>query len=708
MAPAMRSTRLPQIVRPGLQARRETLQRGGSFEAPIDRQAIYTGRAPQGELHPLRPSVTGVKGGDTVAYQSSRRSFMKSAAAASLSYVIGGSDLMAQIPERPPTDASMILTHGRIATYDARRPFASAVAMRDGRFLAVGTEQEVMQYRTPNTAVLDVGGRTVIPGLNDSHAHPIRGGLHYNLELRWDGVPSLADAFRMLREQARRTPPPQWVQVVGGWSEFQFAERRLPTLDEINAVAPDTPVFVLHLYAQALLNGAALRASGYTKDTPDPPGGHIQRDRAGNPTGLLIAKPNALILYSTLARGPQLSHGDQLNSTRQFMRELNRLGVTSVIDAGGGFQNYPEDYGVIQELHRQGHLTVRLAYNLFTQKPKEELQDFTRWSEMVQPGQGDAYYRMNGAGEMLVFSAADFEDFLEPRPELPLSLEDELRPVIRLLVEKRWPFRIHATYDESIARILDVYEDVNRELPFAGLRWFIDHAETISERNLERVKKLGGGIAVQHRMAFQGEHFVARYGQQAARHAPPVRQMLGMAVPVGAGTDATRVASHNPWVALYWLVAGKTVGGTPLYPESNRLDRQQALRLFTVGSSWFSGEEGEKGSIAPGQLADLAVLSADYFAVPEEQIKQLESVLTIVGGRVVYGSGDFTHLSPAPLPVSPDWSPVATYGGYWRAAAQPSMPRRTHAHAPMPARELRTLGHAAARSWGLGCDCFAF
>ena len=466
--------------------------------------------------------------------------------------------------------------------------------------------------------VIDLGGRTVIPGLNDSHMHPIRGGLNYNMELRWDGVPSLADALRMLREQAQRTPPPQWVRVVGGWTEFQFAERRMPTLDEINRAAPDTPVFVLHLYDRAFLNGAALRAVGYTKDTPAPIGGEIQRDKQGNPTGLLIARPNASILYSTLAKGPKLSREDQLNSTRHFMRELNRFGVTSAIDAGGGFQNYPDDYEVINELHKRGEMTLRLAYNLFTQKPKEELADFRQWTQLTKPGAGDDFYRMNGAGEMLVYSAADFEDFLEPRPDMPPVMESELKAVIRHLVENRWPFRLHATYDETITRALNVYEEVNREIPFAGLHWFFDHCETISDRNIERIKALGGGIAIQHRMAFQGEYFVDRYGAKQAERTPPIRRMLELGVPVGAGTDATRVASYNPFVALYWLVTGKTVGGTALYPESNRLERMEALRLYTVGSSWFSSEEGKKGSIAPGQLADLAVLSSDYFSIPEE------------------------------------------------------------------------------------------
>src|SRR5438552_14154087 len=205
-----------------------------------------------------------------------------------------------------------------------------------------------MTWRGTGTLLIDLRGRATVPGLNASHTHVIRGGLNYNMELRWDGVASLADAMSMLRDLARRTPAPQWVRVIGGWTEFQFVERRMPTLDEINAAAPDTPVFVLHLYDSALLNAAALRAVGYTKNTPDPPGGEIQHDKNGNPTGLLIAKPNANILYSTLAKGQKLSRSDQANSTRLFMHELNRFGLTSVIDAGGGFQNYPEDYAVIE------------------------------------------------------------------------------------------------------------------------------------------------------------------------------------------------------------------------------------------------------------------------------------------------------------------------------------------------------------------------
>jgi predicted amidohydrolase YtcJ len=606
----------------------------------------------------------------------------------------------------------LLLYNGKVAT-NSMPSFVEAVAIEDGKIAATGANDNILRLREPKTTILDLKGRTVIPGLNDSHLHVIRGGLNFNLELRWDGVPSLSDALRMLRQQAARTPPPQWVRVVGGWTEFQFAERRLPTLAEINAVAPDTPVFVLHLYDRALLNGAALRACGYTKDTPNPPGGEIQRDKQGNPTGMLIARPNAMILYATLAKGPKLPPEHQANSSRHFMRELNRLGVTSCIDAGGGFQNYPDDYKVIDELHRRGEMTVRIAYNLFTQRPKQELEDFAKWVKMTKPGEGTDFYRMNGAGEMLVFSAADFEDFLEPRPELAASLEQELTLVVRLLAANRWPFRLHATYDESISRFLDVFESVNKEIPFAGLRWFFDHAETVTERNLERIKALDGGIAIQHRMAYQGEYFIDRYGPKAAQQTPPIRQMLQMGIPVGAGTDATRVASYNPWVSLYWMVAGRTVGGTLLYPEANRLDRLEALRRYTLGSAWFSREEDKKGAIAPGQFADLAVLSADYFSVPDEEIKRIEAMLTIVGGEVVYGVDDFARLSPPPLPVLPDWSPVKEHGGYYRhrqnvATSSPMGANPNSVHAVLHRLFGQHQPSGEEPFWGLGCECLAF
>jgi predicted amidohydrolase YtcJ len=607
--------------------------------------------------------------------------------------------------------ADCILFNARFSTLDRNNASPEAVSIADGCFLSVGSARDAEATAGAKTKRIDLQGRRVIPGLIDSHMHIIRGGLNYNLELRWDGVRSLSTALKMLRAQVGRTPAPQWVRVIGGFTEHQFAEKRLPTIDELNAIAPDTPVFIMHLYDRALLNGAALRAVGYNKATPNPPGGEIVRDRNGNPTGLLLAQPNAAILYATLAKGPKLPEEYQKNSSRHFMREVNRLGVTGVIDAGGGFQNYPEDYRIIEELHAAGELTVRIAYNLFTQKPKEELADFRNWTSKVKPGQGDDLYRHNGAGEMLVYSAADFEDFRVVRPDMPASMEADLEPVVRLLAERRWPWRLHATYDETISRALDVYERVNRDTPLDGLRWFFDHCETISDRNIDRIAELGGGIAIQHRMAFQGEYFVDRYGRAAAERSPPIRQMLRSGVPVGAGTDATRVASYNPWVSLSWLVTGKTVGGLRLCPASQTLSREQALRLWTEANAWFSGESGKKGQIKAGQLADLAVLSDDYFNVSDDQIADITSVLTLLGGKPVHASGDFSNLAPPLPPAMPDWSPVNYYGGY-QSATEAVAAAAAASGAKCVAAHRCQGAHPRAREselWGdFGCSCWAF
>lgn len=632
-------------------------------------------------------------------------------------------DTLDPAPEGAP---DLILHQGRFTTLDPANPIADAVAIKDGRFTRVGAADDILPLAGPATRIIALGGRGVLPGLIDNHLHIIRGGLNYNMELRWDGVTSLADAMAMLRRQVAITPAPQWVRVVGGFTEHQFAEKRLPTIEELNAVAPDTPVFILHLYDRALLNAAALRAVGYDKNTPAPPGGEIVRDSAGNPTGLLLAKPNASILYATLAKGPKLPFEYQLNSTRHFMRDLNRLGVTGAIDAGGGNQNYPEDYQVIQQLADAGQLTIRLAYNLFTQKPKQEKEDFLNWTATSQYKQGTDYFRHNGAGEMLVFSAADFEDFRQPRPEMGPEMEGELEEVVRILAQNRWPWRMHATYDETISRSLDVFERVNKDVPLAGLNWFFDHAETISERSIDRIAALGGGVAVQHRMAYQGEYFVERYGPGAAEATPPVKRMLEKGVNVSAGTDATRVASYNPWVSLSWLITGKTVGGLRLTPQRNCLDRDAALRMWTENVTWFSNEQGKKGRIAVGQLADLVVPDRDFFSCPESDIADTSSLLTVVGGKVVWGAGEFAaHDEAAPPPAMPDWSPTRLFGGYGAWGDNEGKPLqatlREAAAACACANDCNVHGHQHAGAWAsklpvsdlkgfwgaLGCACWA-
>jgi predicted amidohydrolase YtcJ len=578
--------------------------------------------------------------------------------------------LMASVHSYSQSKADVIIINGRVTTLDENLLHAEAVAISDNRILAVGTNAEMMKLKKSVTQVIDAKGKTVIPGLFDSHLHVIRGGRFYNAELRWDGVTSLKRALQMLREQAARTPEGQWIRIVGGWNEHQFEEKRLPTLSEINEATGNVPTFILYLYGKAWLNKAGIKALSIDNNTPNPSGGLIEKDNEGNPTGLLLAEPNAFILYSTLARLPELSTVEKINSTLQYMTELNRLGVTAVMDAGGGFQNFPDDYAITDSLNRQGKITVRLPYFLFAQKKGSELQDYNKWINLVdiEHQQGNNVnavdYHVQGGGENLVSEAADFENFLFPRPELPANMEKSLKPVIQLLVKNRWPFRLHATYNESITRDLNVIEEVNKETPLNGLIWFFDHAETVSEENLKRIKALGGGIAIQHRMAYQGESFIHRYGTKAAEAAPPIKKMLELGLPVGLGTDGTRVASYNPWIALYWITTGKTVGGTQVMAKENTLDRLAALRLQTTGGYALIKESQEKGMIKKGFYADIVILSKDYFSVQEEEIKSISSVMTMVDGKVVWGDKSFYSGSPDRLNAIPSWSPVNYYGGY--------------------------------------------
>lgn len=565
--------------------------------------------------------------------------------------------------------ADLIVTNGKITTMDDKNPEVQAVAIKDHKIFRTGTNAQILKLKGSSTKLIDAKGNRVIPGLFDSHLHVIRGGRFYNTELRWDGVKTLKRALEMLKEQAQRTPKGQWVRVIGGWNEYQFEEKRLPTLAEINEATGDVPTFVMYLYGKAWLNKAGLKELNINGDTPNPSQGLIEKDSNGDPTGLLVAEPNAFILYSTLAKLPELSEAEKENSTLQYMTELNRLGVTAVMDAGGGFQNFPDDYGTTDALNKQGKITVRLPYYLFAQKKGSELSDYTKWTGMVDiddHGHNDHNeidYHVNGGGENLVSDGADFENFLFPRPELPATMEKNMKDVVSLLVKKRWPFRIHATYNESITRFLNVIEEVNRETPLNGLVWFIDHAETVSEENMKRIKTMGGGIAVQHRMAYQGESFIHRYGKKAALASPPVKKMLEMGIPVGLGTDGTRVASYNPWVALYWVTSGKTLGGTQVMAKENALDRKTALSLSTFGGYELI-KDYEKGKIKEGYFADLTILDRDYFSVNEEEIKDITSKLTIVDGKVVYGDETYKHVAPASLPVLPEWSPVKYYGGY--------------------------------------------
>jgi predicted amidohydrolase YtcJ len=535
-----------------------------------------------------------------------------------------------------------IITNAKIATFDAKTPRATALAIYKGRIAVVGDDAELLRYQAPTTRVIDAKGKTLIPGLTDAQLSLVRTGLVYTAELRWDGVPTVADALRMVKVQAARTPAGQWVRVVGGWSPYQFAEKRSPTLDEIEAASGNVPTMILLSERAASVNRAGFRALGVPPTT----------------SGML---EGAATVGEALARLPRLGLADQETGTRLLMRELNRLGVTSCIDSGGAGVRYPEDYAAIAKLDRDRRITVRTAYSLAPSKPGEEVGSFLRFVGNTQPYTGDAFYRQNGGGPVLLYAADDGADLTAARPALGSGFASDLSSIVTLLAQNNWPFGVRAAYAESIDALLTVIERVNAKTPFNAPFWIVG-AETIDDRAIARIAALKGGIVVTDRLAFQGEAYALRNGgASAVRPAATVAAMLAAGVTVGLGTDGTRNASYNPWLALYWLVAQRTVGGLRMGTAAP-LKRDDALRLMTANGAWFSYDGDVKGTIAPGRLADLAILSDDYFTVPDARIPDITADVTIVGGAIVHAQSDFAALAPpAPTP-SPAWSPIAVYG----------------------------------------------
>jgi predicted amidohydrolase YtcJ len=629
--------------------------------------------------------------------KNGRREFLKQGGAVAGLAALPGCAQVDRLVQVDPADT--LIVNGRITTLDRRRPNAEAIAIRGDRIVGVGSEQDLSRFRGENTRVIDARQRRIIPGLNDAHTHFIRGGLTYTNEVRWDGVPSLAEGMRRVREQARRTPPPHWVQVIGGWTWAQFAEKRHPTLEEINAATGDTPCMIMHLYDRAWLNRAAIRVLGWEKELPKLFGGEIVRDAGGRPTGLVVSTTSLASLVAVWLRVPRLSPEEQIASTRHFMREHNRLGVTSVIDAGGGGQNYPDNYAAIAKLAADNELTLRIGYELFAQAPGKELDNYLAWSKMVKIGEGNDFYRMIGAGEYILYAAGDPANFAKDWVVAPPGvMEKNFAAVTRHLAGLRWPFRQHTTFDATAVRVLNVLEEVDREVPLRGLRWGLDHCETLSPQTLERVARLGGSINIQNRMSLDGEAFLHKYGAKLAADAPPIKRIREMGLPLACGTDANRATSYNPWIGVHWLVAGRTLGGAKHQGDHNLLDRTEALRLFTAGGAWMSSEEDKKGTLEAGKLADLAVLSTDYFSVAVDDVKNIESVLTMVGGRVVYAAGPFSRLDAPPLPSLPDWLPVRHYGGYHRNAAGPM---------PAIARHEHPMIISDGGNWSFECPCGA-
>ncbi|GHJ38483.1 amidohydrolase [Streptomyces sp. TS71-3] len=511
-----------------------------------------------------------------------------------------------------------------------------ALAVSRGRVAALGTDHDVLALAGPGTEVIDLRRHRVVPGLIDGHAHAVRAGATWADELHWSGVKTLDEALSAIRDATRASAPGTWIRVIGGWHPTQFAERRSPSRAELDAVAPDRPVYVQALYDLAVLNSTAADAVGLDDWAENLPGGAVERDPAtGRATGVIRGMG---AFNRVLAAMPDPSPEARRASTRAMLADLNALGLTGVLDPGG-FGMAPERYDTLFDLWRAEELTARFRLFASAVDAGQEIAQLEGWLRHTQAGFGDAMVRMTGIGEVVHYGCHDFEG-LEPF-ELDRTAHAELSAITRRVAERGWPMHIHAVLDTTIGRILDVWEEVDRDIPIRDMRFSLAHADTISSRNLHRLATLGAGVIADDHQVFKAAASAERWGSDAMANVPPLGDLLAAGIPLGAGTDASRASSHNPWLALWWLHEGRSLDGSTRRAPHHRLTRAKALELYTRGNAWFSFEEADRGHLAPGARADLAVLSDDYFSVPAGEIAGITSLLTLVGGKPVHATGPF-------------------------------------------------------------------
>jgi len=527
-----------------------------------------------------------------------------------------------------------VLVNGKILTVDNQFSTREALAIRDGKIAATGSTADVRKLAGADTRVIDLEGRTVVPGLIDSHLHAIRAALSFSTEVNWIGASSLAEALARIRDAARTMKPGAWLIVAGGWNVQQFKENRRPTQAELAAAAPGNPVYVQLGYGWAMLTPAAARALNITSEADLPAGGRFEKDASGKPTGAVTGGQGAIV--ALFDRLPRPTFDQQVEGTRLFFRELNRLGLTGVVDPGGN-NLAPEDYQALFKVWRDGQMSVRVAYTLCGQTPGSEFEELKNWTALLPTGFGDEMLRFNGLGERIT-AAMNNND----RPSE--SDKDRYYQIVKWAADRGMSLTMHWGQDASVDQLLSIFERVNKEVPITNLRWSIAHLNNASVRSLERMKALGVGWTVQDAMYFGGDQFVQQSGAEAARRVPPVVTAGRLGVAIGAGTDAHRVASYNPFTALQWFLDGKTVAGTAIRGPEETPSRADALRLYTLGSAWFSRDEQKRGSLEAGKFADLAVLSKDFMTVPVQEIGSIESVLTMVGGKVVFTAAPYQQF----------------------------------------------------------------
>lgn len=531
--------------------------------------------------------------------------------------------------------ADLVLRGGKIVTGDPEFSIRQAVAVKDGRFVAVGSDRDMRPLIGPGTQVIELAGRTVIPGLVDSHIHATVAGLSWDAELHWEFTRSLADGLGQIAAAAKTRTPGSWIVVGGGWVPTQFAERRFPTRAELDAIAPNHPIYVQYLRLGALLNTAALAAAGITAKTSAPPGGRIERNPAtGELTGWLQGTPAWRSVYDKI---PRLTLDQMRQSLRRCFRELNRLGITSINDLQTGGVNFAHRR-LLADMARAGELPLRVNFYVAPNEADDEVEQFKRAVEQLKDLYQDDHFRFTG------FTASYRSG--EPA-ELDGALRQRLHRIADFVAEGGYPLHLQTTKDEAARQWLEVLERIDAVKPLQRRRIAFAGLEDATPETIRRLNRLGGSAVVQSRTALTGERRVELWGLAKARNVPPLRTMLESGINLAAASDGYRAGNYSPMLTLWWLVTGKTVSGSALRDPKQNLTRPEALRLHTLGGARVTLEEGRKGSIEVGKYADFAVLSGDYLTVPEDRIRSLESLLTVVAGRAVYAVGPFAPLEGA-------------------------------------------------------------
>jgi predicted amidohydrolase YtcJ len=532
--------------------------------------------------------------------------------------------------------ADTVLFNGKILTVDKDFSVQQALAIGHGQVLASGSTAAMKKLAGDKAKLIDLGGRTVIPGLTDGHIHGIRAALTFGTEINWIGVPTLKEALEKIRQAGKAQKPGSWIVVAGGWTEEQFAEKRRPTPREVAEAAPDNPVYIQHLYDWLLLTPKAMEVLNIRDDADVTPGGKLERDGANRPTGIVTGNGNTL--GKIFDRLPKPTLAQQVDGSKSFFREMNSLGITGIVD-GGGVSMYPASYQAVFKLWQDKQLTLRVAYHLCAPKPGSELADLQNLTQLLPQGFGDSMLHFNGPGEILIW--ADWTD-----GDITPDGKAKLAELLRWAASKSYTIQLHWNPDRTVHDLFDVVEDIAKDYPVRDLRWTVLHLYNASEDNLKRMKSLGLIWGVQDGPYFGGERLQREVGVEKARGLPPIATALKLGLTVAGGTDAHRVSSYNPFVSLQWYLDGTTIGGVKTRDDAEAPSRRQALEMYTRNTAFMANEDERRGTLEPGKFADLAVISADYLTAPVKEIGKIRSLLTMVGGKVVYAAEPFNMAAP--------------------------------------------------------------